>query len=51
MSWNIEPLLVLPDMGSEVSRGAFGVKVLPGANGAGLVFARKGAAPVAVGPR
>lgn len=47
----MDKLFGFPAMGSEVSNGAFGVKVLPGAKGAGLVCARKGAAPVAVGPR
>ena len=50
MSWNIDALFAFPEIGSEVSRGAFGVNVFPAANGAGFVWARNGAAPVDVGP-
>ena len=37
-------------MGRAVSSGVFGTKDLDAPNGAGLVSAKKGARPVAVGP-
>ena len=39
-----------PEMGSAVSKGEFGTNVPEGPNGAGLVWAKNGAPPVAVGP-
>lgn len=41
---------VSPRMGIAVSNGALATKVLVAPKGAGLVAARKGASPVAVGP-
>ena len=43
--------VVSPTTGREVSRGVLGTKDLDAPKGAGLVSARKGALPVAVGPR
>lgn len=43
-------LLVSPAMGRAVSRGVLATKDLEVPKGAGLVWARKGARPVAVGP-
>ena len=43
-------LLVSPAMGIAVSNGWFGMNEADGPNGAGLLWARKGARPVAVGP-
>ena len=42
--------VVSPTIGREVSRGVLGTKDLDAPKGAGLVSARKGALPVAVGP-
>jgi len=41
---------VLPTIGRAVSRGVLGTKDLDAPNGAGLLSARKGVRPVAVGP-
>ena len=43
-------LVVSPTIGREVSRGVLGTKDLDAPKGAGLVSARNGALPVAVGP-
>ena len=43
-------LLVSPTIGRAVSRGVFGTNDLEAPNGAGLLSAKKGARPVAVGP-
>ena len=42
--------VVSPTIGREVSRGVLGTKDLDAPKGAGLVSARNGALPVAVGP-
>ncbi len=42
--------VVSPTIGREVSRGVLGTNDLDAPKGAGLVSARKGALPVAVGP-
>ena len=41
---------VSPTMGNAVSRGVLGTKELEAPNGAGLLSARNGVRPVAVGP-
>ena len=41
---------VSPEMGKLVSNGEFATKVAEGPKGAGLLSARNGALPVAVGP-
>ena len=46
----IEVLLTLPTIGIAVSKGLLATKVPDAENGAGLVSARNGAVPVAVGP-
>ena len=43
-------LVASPMMGRAVSKGALAAKEPVGPNGAGFVWARKGASPVAVGP-
>jgi len=50
MSWKMLALLVSPAMGRAVSRGVLATKDLVVPKGAGLLCARKGALPVAVGP-
>lgn len=51
MSWKMLALLVSPAMGRAVSRGVLATKDLEVPKGAGLVWARKGARPVAAGPK
>jgi hypothetical protein len=50
MSWKMLALLVAPAIGRAVSRGVLATKDLEVPKGAGLLWARKGARPVAVGP-
>ena len=50
ISWKMLALLVSPAMGIAVSNGWLGTNEADGPNGAGLLWARKGARPVAVGP-
>ena len=50
MSWKMLAFVVSPTIGREVSRGVLGTKDLDAPKGAGLVSARNGALPVAVGP-
>lgn len=50
MSWKMLAFWVSPTMGRAVSRGVLGAKDLDAPNGAGLLSARNGVRPVAVGP-
>src|SRR5882672_2708361 len=50
-SWKMDEWLVLPEIGTAVSRGALATKEASWPKGAGFVCARKGAIfPVGVGP-